>query len=159
MTKEIIRKKMAQYAQQIEDARRRDIERLTLRTQSIATFQDLAEKVIKPAMEAFSAEVESEVCKFRIDGDYKHSDDPQIRFWATPVGISLNEYEFKDVPHIFYGIDPVAGVVITHISTIIKGKVGRIYEGPSYKLDEITPQVIEKDLVKVVNELMDNILN
>jgi hypothetical protein len=158
MTKDVIRKKMQQYQQQIEDAKRRDIERLQFRTQSITNFQELVKNIIKPTMESFSKEMQCDICKFRIDGDFTNSDDPQIRFWATPEGISLNEYDFKDVPHIFYSIDPLHGVVQTNISTIIKGKAGRAYDGASYRLEEVNKEVIERDLVKMVNELMDNIL-
>lgn len=158
MDRETIKSKMQSYLQRIEDAKRRELERLQARSQCISQFQELAQTVMRTTMESFAQDMESQVCSFRIDGDYTNSDDPQIRFWITPMGISLNEYEFKDVPHLFYGVDPVAGSVVTHISTVIKGKAGRIYEGPSYKLEEVTPETVERDIVKVVNELMDNIL-
>ncbi|MFZ5807119.1 MAG: hypothetical protein ACOY3I_07935 [Verrucomicrobiota bacterium] len=159
MNKDTIREKMQTYLRKMEEARQKELERAQQRTQILAQFQELVKSVIKPAMENFSKEMESDACRFRIDGEYTDAEDPQIRYWMTPTGVNLNDYEFKDVPHLFYGVDTDSNFVITHISTVVKGCAGRIYEGPRYQLEEMTADVIEKDLVKVLGELLDNLLS
>lgn len=158
-TRETIRNKMMQYLDRIEETRRREGEKQQSRILYLTKFQAVASEIIKPIMETMAHELENEVCRFRIDGDFTSPTNPQIRFWITPKGINLNEYDFKDVPHIFYTVDPTTGVIFTHISTIVKGRAGRLYDGSNYKLEEITCEMVERDILKVMNELMDNILS
>jgi hypothetical protein len=158
LTRETLIQKIQSYEAQIAEAKRRENEKMENRQQRAQRFQHLVSLVIRPTMEEFAKEVESGVCKFRVDGDYVQEEEPHVRFWIYPEGVNVHEYEFKDVPHLFYTLNTSSGLVSTNISTMIKNKNGRIYEGPCYKLDEINEQAVERDLVKVVNEVMDNIL-
>ena len=154
-----IQEKMRLYQHQLDEAKKKEAEWQEQKAVRLEQFQGLARDVIKPTMEHFSKEMGHQICRFRIDGDVENEESPQIRCWITPVGISLNEYEYRDVPHVFYIMDLSANELVTNISTIVKGKAGRIYEGATYKLGEVTKDTVEKDLTHMLNELMDNLLS
>lgn len=147
---------MERYRQRLSQEDQKEQDDTAKYNQAVAKFAEIVKDIIRPAMERFIAQAKSDILDFKLEDASQHPTDLRIGVWIIPLRRDLSRMRYEERPHLYYALAPRSNIITSHISTAAPG--GTIHGGPNYKLEEITAANVEKDLLGVVNEILDEIV-
>lgn len=121
----------------------------------LENFKSVCDEVIKPTMEELGQAIEKRGHKYKITSRLE-SEDHQGRI--TPANIQLEiypdgdqpDYVNKNFPHLSFVAGAYDNNTYTHVSTMMPKRGGMSGKRNDYKLAEITPEVVKKEVVHIV---------
>jgi len=135
----------------------------------IESFLKIRDEIIRPVFEKVKAEMEVRGHKVRIEVKEPSWDSeknipielsPSISFNLELITVETRQNHFHGIhkiPYLSFIYNSLEKKVYIHKLTIGPGQIGYAESKKEFKLDQITKEVVEKELFNWVKKLMSNI--
>ena len=120
-------------------------------------FEATSTEVIRPTMEALGEIIKNRGHGFEITQG-KESQDDKGRTVAAQVKMQIHpngkrpSYGQHDCPSLTFFAGTYKNEVWSHVSTMMPGRGGSAGKRNEYKLENITSEVVEKEIIHLLNE-------